>query len=71
MGADIYNHSEAVFFVYSICVSVCDVLCKAYFQFCGCLMNIQYSFIHSYSFIAFSALTLLVGRQEEHSACKN
>jgi len=31
----------------------------------------RYFYIFVYEFIAFSALTLLVGRQEEHPACKN
>jgi len=30
----------------------------------------DYCFIYFFLFFAFSALTLLVGRQEEHPACK-
>jgi len=33
--------------------------------------RIRFSFIFGFVVFAFSVLTLLVGRQEDHSACKN
>jgi len=70
-------------FHHGLCLIIClitsysiwshDYVCRPVWSFCGCLSFFMFMFLCFTDCLcgyAFSALTLLVGRQEGHPACK-